>query len=126
MNPDDPEMEAVIRAMVAGALDDYEWPIDDDTLAGLIADATVRERAWRNEKAARADARKRIAALTSRERQVLGLVARGFSNKAVARELGISPRTVEVHRANVYQKISADSTADAVRIGILAGLDHDA
>ncbi|WP_052761717.1 response regulator transcription factor [Aurantiacibacter luteus] len=119
-------MDAIIRAMVAGALDHYRWPVEESDLTKLIADAKERELIWRKEESAREDAKRRIADLTSRERQVLVLIGRGFSNKGVARELGISPRTVEVHRANLYEKISAVSTADAVRIGIQAGLDLDA
>ena len=74
--------------------------------------------------------RKRLATLaverlTARERDVLkGLVA-GESNKAIARFLGISPRTVEIHRTNLKRKLGASSTADLVRIGIYSSLDAD-
>ena len=72
---------------------------------------------------ARDEAADLIRTLSPRETHVLALMTRGYSNKAIARQLEISPRTVEVHRANMLAKINARSSADAVRVGVYAGLD---
>lgn len=66
-----------------------------------------------------------VSRLSDREKSTLALIVRGMSNKQIARELAISPRTVENHRANAFEKISARTTADAVRIGVYAGLDAE-
>lgn len=66
-----------------------------------------------------------IRCLTARELEVLRALLRGESNKSIGRALGISPRTAEIHRANIKRKLSAASTADLVRIGIYAGVDPE-
>lgn len=118
-------METIIRAMVSGALDYFQWPVEEADLRRLILDAKKRELIWRKEASFREEALESVKALTSREKQVLARIGRGLSNKDIARGMEISPRTVEVHRANLYKKINAVSTADAVRIAIHAGLDWD-
>lgn len=70
------------------------------------------------------DAVRAIQCLTTRELDVLRCIVRGDSNKKIGRALGISPRTAEIHRANIKRKLSAASTADLIRIGIYAGI-HD-
>jgi two-component system response regulator FixJ len=69
-------------------------------------------------------AQARIASLTPRERDVLARLVQGCPNKVVAHELGISPRTVEIHRANLMEKLSCRSLAEAVRIAISAGFSN--
>lgn len=125
MYSDDPDLEKVVSAMVAGALDYLKWPIPDAKIDELISSVTERERLRFKEESIRRDAEQVVSELTTRERQVLALVTRGLGNKSIARELGISPRTVEIHRANCFAKLNAGSTADAVRIGVHAGLDRD-
>lgn len=71
------------------------------------------------------DAVKAVERLSTRELEVLIGLVRGASNKAIGRALGISPRTVEIHRSNLKRKLGAASTADLVRIGIYAGIDDD-
>ena len=71
------------------------------------------------------DAVKAVEGLSARELEVLMGLVQGASNKAIGRTLGISPRTVEIHRANLKRKLGAVSTADLVRIGIYAGIDDD-
>ena len=68
------------------------------------------------------NARKRVEMLTRRERDVLVRVVEGDSNKEIAQHLGISPRTVEIHRSGMLSRLNARSTADAVRIGLHSGL----
>ena len=75
---------------------------------------------------ARADeARARLAVLTGRERDVLQGLVRGFPNKTIAYDLGISPRTVEIHRANLMSKLEVTSLSEALRLAFTAGLDED-
>jgi FixJ family two-component response regulator len=69
------------------------------------------------------EARDRISTLSTREREVLEWLARGSSNKAIARELAISPRTVEIHRANMMNKLGARHAAEAVRLRLEAGYE---
>jgi two-component system, LuxR family, response regulator FixJ len=73
-----------------------------------------------------ADAELMLAVLSEREREVLDGLARGFPNKTVAYDLGISPRTVEVHRANIMTKLRARSLAEVLRIAFAAGLGEEA
>ncbi|MDP4575791.1 LuxR C-terminal-related transcriptional regulator [Qipengyuania sp. G39] len=125
MYSDDPDLERVVKAMVAGALDYLRWPIDGEKVDQLIADVTARENIRAREEGIRKDARAKIDLLSKRERETLALITRGLGNKAIAQELSISHRTVEIHRSNAFEKINAASTADAVRIGVHAGLDRD-
>ena len=71
------------------------------------------------------EARNKIAMLSPREREVLDWLAEGCSNKMIGRELGISPRTVEIHRANLMSKLGTDHSAQAVRLRLEAKLDED-
>ncbi len=126
MPADKSDLEKMVEAIIAGALDYLETPLSPEKVQMLVADAASRKNLRRRENANRQDAQDLVAGLTTRERETLELVTRGLSSKAIARELGISPRTVEVHRANAFEKINASSTADAIRIGVHAGLDrHD-
>ncbi|GAA0336407.1 response regulator FixJ [Sphingomonas oligophenolica] len=114
-----------VRAMKAGAVDFIEKPFDKAVLMGAIAAAFERiERA--DSVAAREEgAAVLIGALTGREREVLEGLAEGLPNKTIAYDLGISPRTVEVHRANIMSKLQARSLSDALRIAFAAGFGAD-
>ena len=124
MYSDKLEMEHVIKAILAGAIDYLEWPISSTQVDRLTNDVSRRAASRRREEAVRFEARKRVETLSARETEILKLLTRGYSNNAAAQELGISARTVEVHRARAYSKINAASTADAVRTGVYAGLDE--
>ena len=108
--------------MLSGAIDYLQWPLPleglRDALMRLVRigaeTARVEER--------RAAARQRVEALTRRERDVLVRVVEGDSSKEIARQLKISPRTVEIHRGNILSRLKARSTAEAVRIGLHSGL----
>lgn len=115
------DVALAVEAMKAGAVDFIEKPFDDDVLLTAIRTALSRH-AEDSERAARkAVIQDRLKALSEREREVLeGLVA-GKANKAIAYDLGISPRTVEVYRANVMTKMQADSLSELVRMALVEG-----
>jgi two-component system, LuxR family, response regulator FixJ len=119
------DVPLAVEAMKLGAVDFLEKPFEDDRLIGMIR-AAIRqgEPAAKDEAVAR-DIAARIAALSPRERQVMdGLIA-GLSNKMIARNYDISPRTIEVYRANVMTKMQANSLSELVRLAMRAGLLKD-
>lgn len=119
----DAEPTRVVAAIKFGALDFLPLPLEAARLAGMLA--TIGEEARVHAEARRRmiAARSRIGNLSHREREVLDWLAQGSSNKTIARELAISPRTVEIHRANMMAKLGASHPADAVRLRIEARLD---
>ncbi len=113
------DVALAVEAMKGGAVDFIEKPFDDNTILTALKTAFHRnedKQALVGEKAAIA---RRIAILSTRERQVLNGVVRGKPNKVVAHELGISPRTVEVYRANLMTKMQAQSVSELVRMALL-------
>jgi len=116
------DVALAVEAMKAGAADFIEKPFDDTALLDAIRIALDAGPATTSEATARKDAEARLAELSPRERDVLrGLVA-GKINKVIAHELGISPRTVEVYRANLMAKTGARSMSELMRIALAAGL----
>ncbi|MHB1102438.1 MAG: response regulator transcription factor [Devosia sp.] len=111
---DKPQVKNEVIAMKAGAADVLAKPLDLDRLVRAVRDALRQD--LRFSGAPRAVEVRGFAQLTPRERDVLRLITDGKSNKEAGRELGISPRTVEVHRARVMEKLGARNTADLVRI----------
>lgn len=116
------DVTIAVRAMKAGAVDFIEKPFDSDVLLGAIARAFERIDTAANVLVRAAEADVALGALTAREREVLDGLAQGYPNKTIAYDLGISARTVEVHRANVMAKLGARSLSDALRIAFAAGL----
>ena len=118
------DLERVVAAIRAGALDYLALPLEMGSFArrlhGIVAEAGPYAERRRRE----VEARRRIVRLSRRERQVLGLLSAGLANKEIAQQLGISPRTVEIHRANMMTKLGAGHPADAVKAWIAAGLDR--
>ena len=115
------DVALAVEAMKAGAIDFIEKPFDDHVLLGAIRGALDAQLATHGD-AARTQAEARLADLSPRERDVLqGLVA-GKINKVIAHELNISPRTVEVYRANLMAKTGARSMSELMRIALAAGL----
>jgi FixJ family two-component response regulator len=115
-----------VAAIRAGAFDYLCLPLTPEALARLI-DHTTAEAARHIEARRRlVEARQRIGSLSKREREVLDWLSEGCSNKAIARTLAISSRTVEIHRANMMEKLGASHAAEAVRMRLEAGLQHDA
>jgi two-component system response regulator FixJ len=112
------DVPLAVAAMKAGALDFIEKPFGDDTLLAAIQAALAR----RDQAGAQAgQVRERLNALTPREREVLDGLMAGHPNKTIAYDLGLSPRTVEVHRANVMTKMGASSLSELVRLTLQAG-----
>jgi two-component system response regulator FixJ len=115
------DVPLAVEAMKQGALDFIEKPFDDDLLLAAIRAALKRQEQSVQKDAHGAEIRTRLASLSERERQVLdGLVA-GRANKVIAQDLGISPRTVEIYRANVMTKMQAGSLSELVRMALLGG-----
>jgi two-component system response regulator FixJ len=113
------DIALAVEAMKAGAVDFIEKPFDDEVLIGAIKSALSRIRQRSDHDSATSEVRNRLKLLSERERQVLeGLVA-GKPNKIIAYDLGISPRTVEIYRANVMTKMQADSLSALVRMALL-------
>jgi FixJ family two-component response regulator len=120
-----PTTARVVEGIKQGALDFLELPCAEDRLASALA-RVAQEAAVQGEKHQRTmEARERIATLSGREREVLELLAEGCSNKQIARALGISPRTVEIHRSNMMTKLGARHAAEAVRLRLEARFEDD-
>jgi two-component system response regulator FixJ len=116
------DVSMAVEAMKIGAVDFLEKPFDDETLLAAVRASLHRTADSAQRNAELADIRDKLAALSKRERQVLeGLVA-GKANKAIAFDLGISPRTVEIYRANLMTKMAANSLSDLVRMAMTGGL----
>lgn len=113
------EVPVAVQAMKAGAVDFIEKPFEDDIIVAAVERALAIDRA--SGSAGATDALAKIERLTDREREVFDLLAVGEPNKIVAQKLQISPRTVEVHRARIMEKIEARSLSDLVRLAIAAG-----
>ena len=118
------DVPVAVRAMKAGAVDFLEKPVDEQPLLDAVQRALAASRRLLDEASAAAEAGKLLARLTPRERDVLDLLAAGLPNKAVANKLGISPRTIEVHRARILEKLEVNSLPELVRIVLAANDDH--
>jgi two-component system, LuxR family, response regulator FixJ len=116
------DIPLAVEAMKFGAADFFEKPYDDESLVAAVRTALNRQEAANQKKAERSELDQRLAALSNRERQVLeGLVA-GKPNKIIAFDHDISPRTVEIYRANVMTKMQASSLSALVRMALIAGI----
>jgi two-component system response regulator FixJ len=114
------DVPIAVEALKAGALDFLEKPFEEAHLLEAVTSAIAVSQRERDEAAAVADIAARIATLTPREREVLDRLVAGQPNKTIAYDLGSSPRTVEVHRARVMEKMAARSLAELVRMTIAA------
>jgi two-component system response regulator FixJ len=119
------DVPLAVEAMKLGAVDFLEKPFEDDRLIGMIDAALKKAEPSLATEAITLEIASRIAALSPRERQVMeGLIA-GLSNKLIAKEYDISPRTIEVYRANVMTKMQAGSLSELVRLAMRAGVLKD-
>lgn len=116
------EVPLAVQAMKAGAVDFVEKPFEEATIVGAIRRAFDLGIATARAEAAGAEIGHRLQSLTAREREVLDALVAGKPNKIIAYDLSISPRTVEIHRARVMDKMQARTLSDLVRMALSAGV----
>jgi len=121
---DHPSPAKIVQAMREGAIDYLEWPFDLRLLNRTIDHLRTEGRRLVENQQRRARAEHLIGALSRREQDVLSLLIEGHSNKSMAENLNISPRTVEIHRANMMRKMRANTPSEAVRIALQAGFNE--
>src|SRR5579863_5710712 len=119
---ENPSTRIVVQAVLEGAIDYIGWPFTGEEIGEVVAAADARAKTFGTAKLREALARSRVSRLTKRERQVLVGVAAGMSNRTIGEKLEISPRTVEIHRANMLTKMGANHTSEAIRIAIEAAV----
>ena len=119
------DVPLAVRAMKSGAIDFLEKPYDEKVLLAAVRRALDAAKAASQAADAAHEVETRFASLTERERQVLDLLAAGRPNKVIAYELDISPRTVEIHRARVMEKMGARNLAELVRMVVAADVGSD-
>jgi two-component system response regulator FixJ len=116
------DVPLAVEAMKIGAVDFLEKPFDDEVLLASVRSALKQHDHEAKKHAERADIESRLAGLSNRERDVLGGLVAGRANKQIAYDLGISPRTVEIYRANLMNKMQAASLSDLVRMALIIGI----
>jgi FixJ family two-component response regulator len=116
------DIPMAVEAMQHGAFDFLQKPFRDQDLLDRIQRAIVKDGELRKSLGEHERIRSRLDTLTPREREVLELMTKGKQNKAIAQDLGVSPRTVEIHRARVMEKMNTHSVAELVRM--MLDLDH--
>jgi len=119
------DVPLAVEAMKFGAADFLEKPFDDDVLLSSVRSALAHRDGEKRRHGERAEIEARLAVLSPRERDVLSGLVSGRANKQIAYDLGISPRTVEIYRANLMNKMQAGSLSELVRMALIAGmLEH--
>jgi two-component system response regulator TtrR len=112
------DVPMAVRAMRNGAVDFIEKPFSDQHLIDRVQEAIARDRLRRTERKGRESVARRVSTLSAREREVLDLVVTGKANKVIAHELGLSPKTIEVHRARLMKKLNVSSVAELVQLSL--------
>ena len=116
------DVPLAVEAMQFGAVDFLEKPFDDEILLQSVRAALRQQAGAAKRQSERAEIEGRLATLSPRERDVLGGLVAGRANKQIAFDLGISPRTVEIYRANLMDKMQAGSLSDLVRMALIVGI----
>lgn len=116
------DVPLAVEAMKVGASDFLEKPFDDEVLLASVRSALKRRDGEKKRNSERTEIDNKLATLSNRERDVLNGLVAGRANKQIAYDLGISPRTVEIYRANLMNKMQAGSLSDLVRMALLAGI----
>src|SRR6516165_7744411 len=116
------DVPMAVEAMKVGASDFLEKPFDDEVLLASVRAALKRQDGESKRNSDRADIEIKLATLSNRERDVLGGLVAGRANKQIAYDLGISPRTVEIYRANLMNKMHAGSLSELVRMALMVGI----
>lgn len=117
------DIPMAVEAVRRGAVDFIQKPFDDVMLVEKVSDALTSSARQHEEELERNEIRRRTDSLTARERQVMTQVVQGKANKVIASDLGVSQRTVEIHRARVMEKMQATSLAQLVRMVLIAEAD---
>lgn len=117
------DVPMAVEAVRQGAVDFIQKPFDDEALVEKVSGALTSSARQHEEELERNDIRRRVDSLTARERQVMTQVVRGKANKVIASDLGVSQRTVEIHRSRVMEKMQAASLAQLVRMVLVAEAD---
>jgi len=113
------DIQTSVAAMKAGAMDFLEKPFDNSELLRCINEAMQKAAVKQREWAQKSEVERRCASLTSREAEVMNYIVQGMSSRAIAEQLGLSNRTIEVHRARVMAKMEAGTLPDLVRMAAL-------
>jgi two-component system, LuxR family, response regulator FixJ len=116
------DVPLAVEAMKVGASDFLEKPFDDEVLLASVRSALKRQDSEKRRNSGRTEIENKLATLSNRERDVLNGLVAGRANKQIAYDLRISPRTVEIYRANLMNKMQAGSLSDLVRMALLAGI----
>jgi two-component system, LuxR family, response regulator FixJ len=116
------DVPLAVEAMKSGAIDFLEKPFDDEVLLASVRSALKFREGEEKRHAGCAEIESRLSSLSKRERDVLGGLVAGHANKQIAFDLGISPRTVEIYRANLMDKMRAGSLSDLVRMALIVGM----
>jgi len=116
------DVPLAVEAMKSGAIDFLEKPFDDEVLLASVRAALRRQDGEIKRHTERAEIESKLAVLSNRERDVLNGLVVGQANKQIAFDLGISPRTVEIYRANLMNKMQAGSLSDLVRMALIVGI----
>lgn len=117
---ENPDPRAVAKAIHHGAIDYLAWPFAENEVVGTLRDAAALADTIGQRKNREYMAKKRVDRLSKREREVLLSVANGLSSHKIAEQLEISPRTVEIHRSNMLNKMGASNTSEAIRFAVEA------
>lgn len=120
------DVAKAVRALKAGAMDFIEKPFNPRALLGRVREALARDGENRSQQVRVEEIRNRLALLSPREQQIMRLTIAGLSNKQMALKLGLSRKTVELHRAHAMHKMEAQSLAELVRMALAVGPDRDA
>ena len=115
------DIDMAVNTLKNGAVDFLQKPVKDDRLLEVIDAAVARNKAARRDQAEVAGFKARVEQLTQREREVIRMVAQGYSNKEVAAEFGISEKTVQVHRGSAYRKLDLHNAAEIARLLLRSG-----
>jgi two-component system response regulator FixJ len=116
------DVPLAVEAMKLGAIDFLEKPFDDEALLAAVRSALQKGHSDSRRQEERAEIEKRLSTLSNRERDVLNGLVAGHANKRIAHDHGISPRTVEIYRANLMTKMQASSLSELVRMALVAGI----
>lgn len=119
---EEPSLDSIVSAMLKGAVGYIDKLPDLESVEGVINSSNPERQKLIESGRMRADARSKMVLLTRREREVLKCMSEGMSNKIIGMKLGISPRTVEIHRANMISKLETESTNEALRLAAYADI----